>query len=57
MSVQKLKEIEEFKVTFKDEFLLEYYRLMSRFAQFKRNFLKKRTALQSTTSLQMEGLV
>ena len=54
MSVQKLEEIQEFKITFRDEFLLEYYRLMSKFAQFKRNFLKKYTVSQGRRTLQME---
>ena len=53
MSVQKLEEIQESKITLRDEFLLEYYRLMSKFAQFKRNFLKKYTVSQGRT-LQME---
>ena len=57
MSVQKLEEIGEFKLTFRDEFLLEYYRLMSKFAQFKRNFLKKSTVLHGTKTLHMEGFV
>ena len=57
MSVQKLEEIGEFKLTFRDEFLLEYYRLMSKFAQFKKNFLKKSTVSQGTKTLQTRGFV
>ena len=53
MSTQKLEEIQEFKITFKDEFLLEYYRLMSKFLQFKRNFLKKYLTLQANRTFQM----
>ena len=54
MSAQRLEDIQEVKITFKDEFLLEYYRLMSKFAQFKRNLLKKYTASRSTKILQRE---
>ena len=54
MSVQRLEEIEEVKITFREELFLEYYRLMSKFAQFKRNFLKKSTVPQGPKILQME---
>ena len=53
MSTQKLEEIQEFKITFRDEFLLEYYRLMSKFTQFKRSFSKKYSASQGRRTLQM----
>ncbi len=53
MSAQKLEEIKEVKITFKDELFLEYYRLMSKFAQFKRNFSKKSVGLQNPKT-QME---